>query len=155
MIWTHDNAVFSRAISLADLPRHRYWVSQSPSFINIATPQRGIDRKCLSYSEVNQMRCPKCRKTLDPGIMICPSCRTRIVAKTSSDTLYAGVLKPRSPVSTKGLGSRISGTSRVQATHHRISKDSSDSPLKVRCMKCNTVNDKSDRFCRKCRTRIT
>ena len=101
------------------------------------------------------MRCPKCRKTLEPDTMICPSCRTRIVVSASSDSPSADILKPRSRVSTKGLGSKMSGTSHVTATRHQISKDGSESSLKVRCMKCNTVNEKSDRFCRNCRTRIT
>ena len=101
------------------------------------------------------MRCPKCRKTLDPGTMICSSCKTRIVASASSDSPSTDILKPRSRVSIKGVGSRMSGTSHVTATRHKISKDTSDSSLKVRCMKCNTVNDKGDRFCRSCRARIT
>jgi len=96
------------------------------------------------------MRCPKCRKTLESNTKICPSCRTRIVAKASSDSLYADVLRPRSRVSTKDVGSRMSGTSHVAATRHTLSKDESDSSLKVRCMKCNTVNAKSERFCRNC-----
>ena len=102
------------------------------------------------------MRCPKCRKTLDPGTKICLSCRTRIVASASTDSPQADILKPQSRVSTKGVGSRMSGTSRVAATRHEIStSDRPDSSQKVRCMKCNTVNEKSDRFCRNCRTRIT
>jgi len=102
------------------------------------------------------MRCPKCGKTLESKTKICPNCRTRIVVKASSDSIYADVLKPQSRVSTKGLGSRMSGTSRVATTRHKISTSpKSDSSLKVRCMKCNTVNEKSDRFCKNCRTRTT
>jgi RNA polymerase subunit RPABC4/transcription elongation factor Spt4 len=102
------------------------------------------------------MRCPKCRKTIEPDTKICPSCKRVIVAGVSNDSPYADILKPRSRVSTKGLGSRMSGTSHVTATRHKIStSDKSDSSQKIRCMKCNTVNEKSDRFCRNCRTRIT
>ena len=102
------------------------------------------------------MRCPKCRKTLEPDAKICPNCKRVIVSSASNDSLYADVLKPRSRISVKGLGSKMSGTSHVTTTRHKIpTSDKPDSSLKIRCMKCNTVNDKSDRFCRNCRTRMT
>ncbi len=153
--YPEDNTVFSRAISQADLPRHMYLDGQSPSFINIATPRRKNDGNCISYLEAKQMRCPKCRKTLEDDTMICPSCRTHIVASTSNDSPYAHILKPRSHISVKGLGSRVTGNSRVTATRHNITPlDRSDSSLKIRCMKCRTVNDNSDQYCRKCGSRI-
>jgi len=101
------------------------------------------------------MRCHKCGKKLEDDTLICPSCRTRIVASATNDSLYSDILKPRSRISTKGLGSRMTGNSRVTATRHKITPlDRSDSSLKIRCIKCGTVNDNSDQTCRKCGSRI-
>jgi len=100
------------------------------------------------------MRCPKCHRNLEPDILICPYCRTRITAAASSGSHYEDILKPRSRVSVKGLGSRMSGQSKVDAVRHEITSSEYDSSEKTRCMKCGTVNDKGTRFCRKCRARI-
>jgi rRNA maturation endonuclease Nob1 len=101
------------------------------------------------------MRCPKCRKTLEPDAKICPSCK-RIIVVASDDSLYSDILKPRSRISTKGFGSKMSGTSHVTGTRHTITtSNDSDSSIKIRCTKCGTVNDKSDQFCRNCGTRTT
>ncbi|MBE0525603.1 MAG: hypothetical protein IH631_01580 [Candidatus Thorarchaeota archaeon] len=102
------------------------------------------------------MRCSKCGKTLDPDTKICPSCTRVKIDGSPKDSKDADILKPRSRVSIKGLGSRMTGISHVTATHHNItvSEESASSP-KIRCMKCNTVNDKGDRFCRNCKARLT
>jgi len=101
------------------------------------------------------MRCPKCGKTLEPNTNVCPSCKKVIEAKASTDSRYADILKPHSRVNIKDLGSRMAGQSHVTETHHRITTSvEPDSSLKIRCMKCNTVNDKGDRFCRKCKARL-
>ncbi len=100
------------------------------------------------------MRCPKCRRTLEPGIMICPKCRKPVIVSESNDGTDR--LKPRSEVSLKGVSSRMSGTYHVRATHHRIaSSDDVDSSLKTRCLRCGTVNDEGSQKCRKCGSRIT
>ncbi len=99
------------------------------------------------------MRCPKCRRTLESGTKICLNCRKPIVAAASDNS--SDVLKPRSKVSLKGVGSRMSGTYRVHATRHKITHSDEFDSSKIRCMKCGTVNDKGTRICRKCRTRLT
>ena len=120
------------------------------------------------------MRCPKCRKTLEPDTIICPNCKKLLVNDdavqaraghkpvrikddgSSGDSLYAHVLKPRSSISVKGLGSRMTGSSYVKANQHKISpSDESESSQRIRCKNCRTENVKSDRFCKKCGTRIT
>ena len=102
-----------------------------------------------------QLRCPKCKRTLEPDTKICPHCRVPTIVAKSGDSPYRDVLKPGSRISIKGLGSKMSGASKVAPIHHRFStSDKSTSSQKVRCMKCNTVNEKSDRFCRNCQTRI-
>ncbi len=87
--------------------------------------------------------------------MVCPYCNSSQTVTASDGSRYEDVLKPRSRISIKGVGSRMSGQSKVPAVRHKITSSSeSDSSEKIRCMKCNTVNDKSDRFCKKCRTRL-
>ena len=101
------------------------------------------------------MRYPQCKKALEPDTRICPSCKRIIVSSASSDSRYTDVLKPHSRVNIKGVGSRMTGQSRVSATRHTIAtSDDSDTSHKIRCMKCNTVNDKGDRFCRNCKARL-
>ncbi len=100
------------------------------------------------------MRCPKCRRTLEPGTMICPKCRKPAIVSESEYGVNR--LKPRSNVSLKGAGSRMSGTYYVRATRHRIAEsDDFDSTPKTRCIRCGTVNDAGNRKCRKCGSRIT
>lgn len=100
------------------------------------------------------MRCPKCNRTLEPGTMICPNCRKPVVLSESDGE--TGRLKPGSKVSLDGVGARMSGTYHVPTTRHKITAtDEFDSSTKIRCFKCGTVNDKSDRNCRKCGSRIT
>ncbi len=102
-----------------------------------------------------KVRCPKCHRTLESDIQICPFCKTRITAATSGESQYDDILKPRSRLSIKGLGSRMSGKSKVDAVRHEITTSEYDSSEKIRCMICGTVNDKGTRLCRKCRTRLT
>lgn len=105
------------------------------------------------------MRCPKCGKRLESKAKVCPNCNRLVVASTrhtSGDSPYTDVLKPHSSVDVKGLGSKMTGSHDVTAVRHRItSSDKSESSQKNRCMKCGSVNDKGDKFCRKCRTRIS
>ena len=102
------------------------------------------------------MRCPRCRKTLEPDTKICPNCKKLIVIDTSDDSPHADVLKPQSRISTKGLGSKFIGSPLVRATRHTIAdSDEFDSLEKIRCFRCGTVNEKNDRYCRKCRSRIS
>ncbi|MFW9927649.1 MAG: zinc ribbon domain-containing protein [Candidatus Thorarchaeota archaeon] len=100
------------------------------------------------------MRCIKCQRTLNQGVKICPKCFTTITVTEAVSG--RGRLKPRSKVSLKGVASRMSGTYHVPATSHRIAEsDKFDSSLKVRCIKCGTVNDKGTRNCIRCGSRIT
>ncbi len=102
------------------------------------------------------MRCPRCRKTLEPDTKFCPKCKKLIVVDESDDSPYANVLRPKSRISVKGLGSKMDGSHYVTATRHKITdSEEFDSSQKVRCLKCGTVNEKSDQFCRKCGSRIT
>lgn len=105
------------------------------------------------------MRCSKCGKILESKAKLCPNCNRLVVASTrhtSAGSPYADVLKPRSTVDVKGLGTKMTGSHDVKAVRHKItSSDESESSRKIRCMKCGSVNDKGDKFCRKCRTRIT
>jgi len=102
-----------------------------------------------------KVRCPKCHRNLESDKLICPYCKTRINAAPSGGSRYEDILKPRSRISIKGIGSRMSGQSKVDEVRHEITSSEYDSSEKIRCMKCGTVNDKGTRFCRKCRTRIT
>jgi len=100
------------------------------------------------------MRCPKCRRTLEPSTMICPKCRKPVIVSKSDEGIDP--LKPRSEVSLKDAGSRISGTYHVPATSHRIdNSDHFDSSLKTRCLRCGAANDVGSRKCWKCGSRIT
>ncbi|MHA2351898.1 MAG: double zinc ribbon domain-containing protein [Candidatus Thorarchaeota archaeon] len=102
------------------------------------------------------MRCPNCRKTLEPDTKLCPKCKKPIIVAASNDSPYADILKPHSSISVKGLGSKMSGSHYVTATRHKITvSDESDSSQKIRCPKCGTVNDNSVHYCRKCGSRIT
>ena len=100
------------------------------------------------------MRCPKCRRTLEPGTMICPKCNKPVIVSESGDGTDR--LNPQSAVSLKGVGSRMSGTHHVRATRHRIAgSDDFDSSPKTRCLRCGAVIDVDSRKCRKCGSRIT
>lgn len=99
------------------------------------------------------MRCPKCRRTLEPGTKICPNCRKPVIVSESDGGTDR--LKPGSKVSLKGVGARMSGSYRVRTTRHKITDSEFDSSSKIRCMKCGTVNDKGIRYCRKCGSTIT
>lgn len=105
------------------------------------------------------MRCPKCGTTLESKVTLCPNCNSLISIDThdaSVDSQYSDVLKPRSKISLKGIGSRMSGSSRVTATSHRFdSSYGSESSQKIRCFHCGHVNDKSDKRCRNCGAMIT
>ena len=117
------------------------------------------------------MRCPRCGKDLEPDTKLCPYCNKQILESSrarqysgvrhqqgrvaTDGDYYEDVLKPRSQVSLKGVGARMSGSSRVRATRHKISDSEFDSSLKIRCLKCGTVNEKGDRNCRNCGSRIT
>ncbi len=102
------------------------------------------------------MRCPRCRKTLEPDTKICPNCKKLIPVGVSDDSPYADVLKPQSRISVKGLGSKFDGSYYVRASRHKIANsDEFDSSQKIRCRKCGTVNEKGDQYCRKCGSRIT
>lgn len=109
--------------------------------------------------EVRQVRCPKCGAKLESKVKLCPNCNSLISIDThdvSVASRYSDVLKPRFKVSVKGLGSRMSGSSRVAATSHRIDDSyGSESSRKVRCFHCGSVNDKSDKSCRNCGAKIT
>ena len=101
-----------------------------------------------------KVRCSKCHRNLEPDTLICPYCKTRITAAASDR--YDDVLKPRSRISIKGAGSRMSGQSTVDAVRHQISSSPEyDSLEKIRCITCGTVNDKDARYCRKCRAKIS
>ncbi|TFH00676.1 MAG: zinc ribbon domain-containing protein [Candidatus Thorarchaeota archaeon] len=66
------------------------------------------------------------------------------------------VLKPRSTISVKALGSKMDGSYYVAATRHKIStSDESESSQRIQCGFCGTTNDKSDKFCRNCGGRLT
>ena len=100
------------------------------------------------------MRCPKCKKILDPGTVICPNCTKPIITRASGDS--SDVLKPRSQVSLRGVGSRMSGRYKVDSTRHEITTSSKfDSPKPIRCLRCGTVNDSSSQKCKKCGARIS
>ena len=102
------------------------------------------------------MRCPRCRKTLEPDTKICPNCKRLVPVRVSDDSPYANVLRPHSRISVKGLDSKFDGSPYVRATRHKITdSDEFDSSQKNRCTKCGTMNDKSDQYCRKCGSRIT
>ena len=73
----------------------------------------------------------------------------------SDDSLYADVLKPHSIISIQGLGSKMEGPYYVTGIRHKIaSSDESDSSQTNHCPKCGTENVESNKFCRKCGTRI-
>ncbi len=99
------------------------------------------------------MRCPNCQRTLEPGTMICPTCKKPVIVTESESGRDR--LKPRSTVSLKDVASRMSGTYHVDATRHKISDSEYDSSEKVRCMRCGSVNEKGNRYCWNCRARIT
>lgn len=99
------------------------------------------------------MRCPTCRRTLEQDTRICPTCRKPVIVAESESGRDR--LKPRSTVSLKGVGSRMSGTPYVDTTRHRILDSEYDSSEKVRCIRCGSANDKGNRYCWNCRTRIT
>ena len=122
------------------------------------------------------MRCPGCGKELKTEAKSCPNCNRllvvdvrdglhsqsiedhrpiRIMEGSSDDSQYAGVLKPHSTIDVKGIGSKMTSPPIVTAVRHKITtSDESESSLKLRCIKCGTVNEKSDKFCRNCGTRI-
>ena len=88
------------------------------------------------------MKCPRCRKTLEPDTKICPKCKKLIVVGTSNDSPYANILKPQSRISTKGLGSKYDGSPYVRATRHKITdSDEFDSSQKIRCFRCGIVHE--------------
>ena len=120
------------------------------------------------------MRCPRCKKELEPDTKFCPNCKKLIVKDdavqprtghkpirtvdvTSSDnSSYTDVLKPHSSVRIKGVGSRMAGSPYVKANRHKITtSDESESSQKIRCGNCRTENVKSNRFCKNCGTRLT
>lgn len=79
-----------------------------------------------------------------------------VMHNTSEDSPYADVLKPHSIISIKGIGSKMVGPYYVTPVRHKItSSDESDSSQNIRCTNCGNENEKSDKFCRNCGTRIT
>jgi rRNA maturation endonuclease Nob1 len=104
------------------------------------------------------VRCPNCGKRLETEAKLCPNCNRAVVASThrsSGDSPYADVLKPRSTVDVRGLGSKMAGRSNVTAVRHKITdSDKSESSQIIRCMTCSAINDKSDHICRNCGARI-
>lgn len=74
---------------------------------------------------------------------------------TSEDSPYANVLKPSSIISIKGLGSKMAGSYYLTPVRHKIvESDESDSSQKIHCTNCGNENEKGDKFCRNCGTRI-
>jgi predicted amidophosphoribosyltransferase len=105
------------------------------------------------------MRCPKCGKNLESKAKICPNCKRPMISRTeqtTTDSLYSGVLKPRSTIGIRGAGSRMGGTSSVKAVRHKItSSNESVFSTSTRCSKCDAEISKNDLFCKKCGTRTT
>ena len=104
------------------------------------------------------MRCPKCGKQLESKAKLCPNCNRPIVAsrhQTSVDSPYSDVIKPRSKVSVRGIGSKMTGPSSVKAVRHKIAaSNETASSQKLRCFKCGTVNGMDNKSCRNCGARI-
>jgi len=104
------------------------------------------------------VRCPECGKELESKAKLCPNCNRLIIESarhTSGDSLYSDVLKPHSRIDVKGLGSKMTGQPYVTAVRHKIAaSDESESSQRFRCTNCGTVNEKNDKFCRTCGTRI-
>jgi len=119
------------------------------------------------------VRCPWCGKVLEAKVKSCPNCKrllldsvadaqprtdhrpAKIIGGSSDDSQHSDVLKPHSRINIKGVGSRLASSPYVTAVRHNFpTSDESESSQKLRCMKCGSVNDKSDKFCKKCGTRI-
>jgi hypothetical protein len=77
----------------------------------------------------------------------------KIDSEGQDDSLYSDVLKPHSSVDVRGFGTKMDGTYPVASVRHDIA-DSDDSEQRIRCPNCRTQNEKKDKFCRNCGTRI-
>jgi hypothetical protein len=70
-----------------------------------------------------------------------------------ADSLYSDVLKSRASIDVRGVGTKMDGTYHVASVRHEIAS-SDESEEKVRCENCRTENEKKDKFCRNCGTRL-
>ena len=81
--------------------------------------------------------------------------QSKTIEDSFDDSEYADVLKPHYTIDVKGIGSKIAGPFHVTAVRHEIAaSDESETSQRFRCLNCGSVNDKSDKFCRNCGTRI-
>jgi predicted RNA-binding Zn-ribbon protein involved in translation (DUF1610 family) len=77
----------------------------------------------------------------------------KISTEEEDDSPYSDILKSRASIDVRGVGTEMDGTYHVASVRHEIT-DSDESEQSIRCPNCRTENEKKDKFCRNCGTRI-